>query len=296
MERAMDARHSRHLVTTPLIAFALLATLSASDVAYSQHTENELVRVELVADVQSIAPGRPFHLGVRFDIAENWHINWINPGDAGLAPTVAWRLPDGFAVAHVEWPFPRRHIEEGPIVIFGYSDSVILWTAVTPPEGLRPGGRIALGASVGWVACRDACVPGASDVSFELPVERGARVDTAWARAFDDDRRRVPAIAERWNLAARYDDHEITLEIRPVRPVPGTSAIGISFFPTEPGVIENAVEQRLDPAGSGFLMTMQRSGRVQELPRRLVGVLVSEGGWGAGSAKALQVDVELEPR
>lgn len=292
----MEAWPTRIRLAARCIALALLVALGAVDGAHAQFAEEDLVGVELVADVHAIAPGRPFHLGVRFDIADGWHVNWINPGDAGLAPSVAWMLPPGFEAAALEWPFPRRYVEEGPLVIFGYSGRLILWTTVTPPADLRPGAPVSLRAGVDWLACRDVCVPGASDVTLELPVEDVPRRDTDWAQALDDFTRQIPAVSDEWHLRATYDERAIVLEITPVRPRFETPPVGVFFFPFEQGVIENAQAQVLDAVGSGLHLTIERARMALELPARLSGVLVSESGWGAGTPGALQVDVVLEPR
>jgi thiol:disulfide interchange protein DsbD len=291
----MDERHTRNRLAKLWIALVLLAAQATADVAHAEGGEDELVRVELIADVQSVAPGQPFHLGVRFEISKDWHINWINPGDAGLAPSVAWTLPDGFVAEQFEWPYPRRYVEAGPLTIFGYSDTLTLWFAVTPPDDLAPGESAALRAGVDWLACRDVYVRGSSNVEIEIPIERVARGDEARTRAFNESRSRLPEVASAWNVTARYNEHEIILEIGSLRSAPGFHPAGVFFFPTEQGIIDNGAAQRLDTLGAGFQLTVPRSRTTQKLPRRLTGVLVLEGGRGGDRPQALLVDAVLAP-
>ncbi len=153
--------------------------------------KNELVRTDIVADMQSIEPGRPFRVAVRFSVADTWHINWINPGDAGLAPSVAWTLPEGFI--------------------------------------------------------------------------------------------------------AGITNNEIILGIKPVRPQAGNPS-DVFFYPFDPGVIENTATQRILRDGAGYQLRILRSRMAKAIPTRLVGVLVSESGWGDGAPRAFLVDVPLVPR
>jgi DsbC/DsbD-like thiol-disulfide interchange protein len=274
-----------------VLSAALL--LSCAGSAFAQ--QSATVSAALESDEASIAPGSPFWVAVRFEIADTWHINWINPGDAGLAPSIAWRLPDGFKAGDIEWPYPRRY-RVGPLAIFGYDREVLLLTRITPPADLRPGQTIELGADVDWLACQEGCVPGESSVSIRLPVAATARRDTASTAAFSSANSELPEPARQWNLGATYRADEITIEMLPVRPIPH-EPLGVVFFPTEQGIIENAEEQRLVRSGSGFELRVPRSRAVGTIPARLTGVLVSSNGWSAdGSPRALQVDVALEPR
>lgn len=274
-------------------ALSVAITIPCAGPVFAQG--NAMVRAALYADEASIAPGRPFRLAVRFDIADTWHVNWINPGDAGLAPSIAWKLPDGFKAGDIEWPYPRRY-RVGPLTIFGYDGEVLLLTRITPPLNLRPGQSVELGAAVDWLACQEACVPGEAAVSLRLPVAATARSDTASTAAFARATSELPEPARNWNLGATYRDDVITIEMLPVRPTPH-EPLGVTFFPTEQGIIENAAEQKLVPSGSGFELRVLRSRAVGTIPARLTGVLVSSNGWSAdGLPRALQVDVELKPR
>jgi thiol:disulfide interchange protein DsbD len=274
---------------------ALLATLSSTTQGEPEAFDSPLVDVSLIADVQSVEPGIPFHAGIRMAIAPGWHINWINPGDAGLAPSIDWKLPDGFSAEPAEWPHPRRY-PAGPLAIFGYQDTVTLWSAITPPAQLDTGARITLAADVDWLACEEACVPGSAPASLTLPVEATARMNVDAARAYERTRRRVPVVAPEWSLAATYDRDAIAIEIDPVRPGDGPPPDNLFFYPDTPGIIENAEPQRLEPGGSGSRLVIPRSRMVGDIPERLTGVLVAPTGWGPSGRPALQVDIPLQPR
>ncbi|HET6899806.1 MAG TPA: thiol:disulfide interchange protein, partial [Vicinamibacteria bacterium] len=68
-------------------AVCVLAPLATAAPPASKH-----VQPELVADVESIAPGRPFQAGLRLRMDPEWHTYWKNPGDSGLATRLTWKL------------------------------------------------------------------------------------------------------------------------------------------------------------------------------------------------------------
>ena len=93
---------------------ALASSVAAAPPA-SRH-----VQPELVADVESIAAGRPFQAGLRLRMEPEWHTYWKNPGDSGLATRLTWKLPDGFQAGPIEWPYPEI-FKQGPVTSYGYT-------------------------------------------------------------------------------------------------------------------------------------------------------------------------------
>ena len=109
-----------HRIITAAVAAALCAASAARAQGLSPFPKatDDLVRAELIADVASIAPGSTFRLGVHLTMKEGWHVNWTNPGDAGLAPSIKWILPPVLKPGIITWPLPAR-IMTGPLAIFG---------------------------------------------------------------------------------------------------------------------------------------------------------------------------------
>ena len=71
-----------------LIAIAVLASLlpRIAGAAESAAVVSKRVTATLVSDTDAVAPGRPYHVGLRLRLAPGWHTYWINPGEAGEAP------------------------------------------------------------------------------------------------------------------------------------------------------------------------------------------------------------------
>jgi DsbC/DsbD-like thiol-disulfide interchange protein len=251
----------------------------------------DLVTASLITEVQSLQPGEAFWLAVRLEMNGGWHVNWLNPGDAGLAPMVDWELPDGFEAGELQWPYPQKFALP-ELSIFGYEDEVFLLTEITPPSTVET--PVTIKARVTWLACREACVPGEADLELRLEVrERPAAVDPRWASAFEKTRMALPVADEGWRFNARLLEDRLTITIRPPE---GEDAdlSDIRFFPNLEGLIENAPAQKLDKNGASYVLVVERSSLGLEAPSRIRGVLVSETGWGSLRQKAFAIDVPLE--
>jgi thiol:disulfide interchange protein DsbD len=254
--------------------------------------DTEKVRAELVSEVVSIRPGHSFWVAVRLDMTDGWHVNWINPGDAGLAPTVDWTLPGGFETSDIQWPYPERFTLP-ELSIFGYEKSVLLMVEIRPP-GAFAAGRVTLEARVDWLACREACIPGEATVRLELPVGPvpPAR-DAKWAPEFAATRLGIPKVSSTWRFSARLTDEHIIINAVP--PAGTVARIEeMTFYPTAQGVIENAVEQELKQTANGYKLDIARARLSAGKPTRITGVLVSREGWGHDAQKALEIDVPVE--
>ena len=72
------------------LSFAVFAgcCLLARDLAAQTYEGRELVKPQLLADTNTIVPGKPFTVGLLLHIAPHWHTYWKFSGDAGL-PTRA---------------------------------------------------------------------------------------------------------------------------------------------------------------------------------------------------------------
>lgn len=252
----------------------------------------ELVTAALLAETRGIEPGKPFWVAIELRMLSGWHLNWVNPGDAGLTPSVAWTLPDGFEAGEILWPYPSR-FELPELSIFGYEGRVLLLCRITPPQSLGPGTRT-LTARVDWLACRDACVPGSSQVA--VTVESGTERRNAyeeWAGEIEQARSMLPVRTERWRFRAVIDDDR--LEISAIAPEGESVEVeDVSFFPFADDIIEHAAVQEFKRRPDGFRIDLIRARMTTGTPTRIRGVLVSRNGWGPIESKALEVDIPVD--
>jgi len=188
-----------------LFLFGTGSTLWASDSA-----RTEQVRLSLLPELDAATPGSTLWVGLRFDLIPEWHVYWRNPGDSGEAPRVQWQLPGGWQAGDIHWPTPKR-IPVGPLVNYGYSDSVTFLVPVAVPPEQAAGVSVGMRADVNWLVCREECIPQEAVLEITLPVRQagGHRVAT---NAFDDVRARWP-VAGPGNAGYIRGDDALTLRM-----------------------------------------------------------------------------------
>ena len=116
------------------------------------------VTLTLAAERSTAAPGRPLWVGLTFDLIPEWHVYWRNPGDSGEAPRADWTLPPGWEVGKIQWPVPDR-IPVGPLVNYGYENTVTLLVPVEVPPDFTATGPVRIEADVSWLVCEIECIP-----------------------------------------------------------------------------------------------------------------------------------------
>ncbi len=273
---------------TALLATLVCLVLPAWHAAGAEVRDGH-VALELVSEVQSIRPGQPFSVALRFRMDPGWHINWRNAGDAGLPPTVTWDLPDGFKAGDLQWPVPERLVVD-PLASYGYEGSVLLPVEIVPPDNVL--GEVTLKAAVDWLVCSHVCIPGAGRVELVLPVSTGSpELDRRWDAEFIDTRFQLPITAPDWIVGAELLPGSIQFTITP--PAWWQGELGEVFFlPYASDVISHSGAQTFSTQGKDFRLEVPRATNNPVAPKRLAGLLVSSIGWrGEGSEQSLQIEV-----
>jgi thiol:disulfide interchange protein DsbD len=270
--RALGTSAARAVRTAA--AVWLLASSVAAAPPASKH-----VQIELVADVESIAAGRPFQAGLRLRMEPEWHTYWKNPGDSGLPTRLTWKLPEGFEAGSIEWPYPEV-FKQGPVTSYGYTGEVLLPVTITPPPTLTAGTSVTLAARADWLECREACLPGRRELSLMLPVRpEPPRPSAAWAPVFAAARERLPRAPSGWTFETRQTPDRIVLVVRPPR---GQAEIRQAhFFPDRGQVIDHAATQAWARAAGSYRLEMTPAPNAARPLGGLDGVLVTEAASGA---------------
>ncbi|MBI4342012.1 MAG: hypothetical protein HY599_01450 [Candidatus Omnitrophica bacterium] len=177
------------------VAMLLLAGNASTgltfDEWYGERAEmiSDQVKTELITEHASIQPGGKTRVGVHFEIEEGWHIYAKEPGDAGLPTKITWSGPAAVSFGPLEYPSPQQFIDPGDIRTNGYSGSVVLYSAITfNPLRRTDGGPyedLPLRARVQWLACKDVCIPGKTELELSLPVSANPPVHSTHAEFFD---------------------------------------------------------------------------------------------------------------
>ncbi len=271
-----------------MLGFILLMAGAMAATAAGPEARDKHVVASLVPEVASVAPGRAFTVAVRLRMDEGWHTYWRNSGDSGMPTSVEWRLPEGFSAGGLEWPTPER-IDVGGIISFGYHGEIWLLAEIAVPKDWS-GSEAVIGAKVGWLMCKEECIPGEAEVEIRLPRGDGA-VDPARAAGFAAARSALPRpVADAgWEVGAFAADgaKAVILRIAPsgAAPVPDK----LYFFAAESPLVDHAVAQAPVARGGARELRLPLSPAAEGLPERLIGVLAAEG----GAVRAIEIDVPL---
>lgn len=134
-------------------------------------TTSEL-KVSLISECKLAPNEGEFSVGLYFELQPDWHLYWINPGDAGLAPTVKWQLPQNFSAGNIEWPYPHA-IHTEAISNYGYSNSVLLATRVSSHN---PTHNADITANISWLVCKEECIPGKASLTKSFTMNNKCEV------------------------------------------------------------------------------------------------------------------------
>ncbi len=257
---------------TRLLGFVLFALLAwhPAQAAESRGSITKRATVSLVSDTDAVAPGVPYRLGLRFQIAEGWHIYFQNSGDAGLPPELEWALPDGTNVEKIAWPAPHRQ-PEGPLMTFGYTGTPMLMVGATGP------GPIKLHAS--WLICSNICVPEEADFSLGLP--SGIPAPSAQAASFVEADTALP----RPSPFTAIIEPGGTLTLRGPGLLPDTIR-DAWFIPDQPDRVVPTGKQALGRTGDAITLSMA-TGTAFRPDSALTGVLTLVDASGQQTALAI---------
>jgi len=279
------------------VAFLFLTILLMScSNEKSRVVKSPHIEAELVSEQESIQPGKRFWVALRVKMDEGWHVNWVNPGDAGLPPSIDWKLPEGFTAGEIQWPSPKR-LPLPPLVLFGYTDQVLFPVEITPSPDLSQEKSVMLSAACDWVVCGDVCLPGAVTVTLELPVKNGApQNDENWKAEFVSTRENTPIVHDFTNVQASLTEELLVIQFNPIQELEQPIE-SIAFFPEIQGLIDNAAEQMLFRDSTGYRLEIKRDKMVQAAPDTLKGVLLADKSWLPDSdRKAIRIELPLSVR
>ena len=194
------------------IALVFFVSLGLVASASAAPTKTKYSTIDLVAETASLpVDGGTIAIGFFIEPDATWHAYWSNPGDAGMEPSIAWELPEGFSVGAFEFPTPHL-LPFGDLNTYGYEEPILLTADLTVPDGLTAGDRVDLAGKARWVVCDDnVCVPERADVLLTLDVGDAAP-DPAAAELFASARSKLP-VAVDWPAQFDVREDKVTIEI-----------------------------------------------------------------------------------
>lgn len=266
--------------------------MNASRLLWAEAVKASYAEVELVSDVLSVQPGKPFFVGLHIKMDDGWHNYWENPGDSGMATRIEWQLPEGFTAGTIQWPYPKRFVDSG-LASYGYAGEEFLLTEVMPAPTIAAK-EVVVTANVSWLSCREICVPGKAVLSLPLPIKNEEpQINLVMQKIFQETMERWPTTESPWQLTAYDVEDFLVLKISAPKEK-FYKLSGLMFFPKRDDVIDHAEAQKTEKAEDGYLLSVAKSSLFDENVTKVEGVLVCREGWQKeGSKKALLVDVLL---
>ncbi len=168
----------RHIcrIFAPLMLLAL-AFFGAATPAHADSVAgagSHHMRVQLLAETAHPAAGATATLAVVMTPEPGWHGYWQNPGEAGFAPSLKWKLPQGVTAGAPRFPVPEKLVVAG-LVNHVFSGEHALLVGLNVPAGLANGTHLVLRLDMNYLACTDqVCVPESAVVDLALEVGSGA--------------------------------------------------------------------------------------------------------------------------
>ncbi len=230
------------------------AAVPSSALAQTKEQAKDLVRAELVSEAKALVPGATASLGIRMTMKPGWHVYWRNPGDSGLPPEMAWRLPEGASAGAFQWPVPER-IPVQHLMNYGYEGETVLLVPVSVPGTLAPGGEAKLGGTLSYLVCEEICIPGSAELSLTLPVAASAEPDPDKAPLFAAARKSLPVAAPVPVRFAREGERIVlTYAATDLKPEAVSAA---AFFPYAETALDNAAPQEMRVDASGLHLSLK---------------------------------------
>ena len=232
---------------------ALNSVDSSSNIINESVSITPPISIDLLNEHNTIQPGRPFWIAIRFDLAEGWHCYWKNPGDAGMPAMIEWNLPEGFTVSSIEWPVPQKFTQDS-LIGYGYDDTVLLLAEIIPNENLKENQVVKIAANIEWLACSDnTCLPGEQYVEKTLKAKlKSPKVNPKTIQSFAEARKALPQKHEAISVQRKDGFLHILLE--------GVENEHISkavFFPDNNDIFDHHTEVNLSKTSEGVELILK---------------------------------------
>ena len=229
-----------------LLCFLIPGLGYAADTA-----RTEQVQVRLIPERTVVQPGSQVLIGLEQKIIPHWHTYWQNPGDSGLATSITWQLPTGASAGPIRWPVPSRH-KQGSLTNYGYSDRVLLLSAIQIPADAKPGSSLPIAAKANWLVCEEICIPQQAELDLTLkvaaqpgPVNRDIQAAHA---ALPED---AP-----WPARVSYMQDKLQLRIASPELVKGKLQ-EVWFYPFKWGKLAHGAPQAVSRDGDTLVLDLQ---------------------------------------
>ncbi|WP_372653651.1 thioredoxin family protein [Halobacteriovorax sp.] len=157
---------------TLLFTIITLLNISFSSAASSSFKEETIPTTPVMFTASSLEHQNSNYIVLSYKNHPHWHTYWKNPGDAGLPLKFEFEF-DGKKVEleSLEWPTPKKYIEEGDMLAFGYEGEYSVFFKT--PEDIQ---NTKYNIKSNWLVCKHICIPGKGEVSGEMKASKIATI------------------------------------------------------------------------------------------------------------------------
>lgn len=238
------------------------------------------VEAELIAQYTALVPGETARVGLRLEMDDGWHTYWKNPGDAGLATSLEWDLPEGFVARDIDWPAPH-FFAVGGLASYGYEGEIVLPIVIEVPEDVKDD-RVTLRVTADWLVCEKVCEAGAAVLTLNLPIARNAAnvlADPTHQGLFAQAQADQPEPLREDAVSVVTKDGRLTLVVTDTFPyIKDSNEASARFFPEDPMAIDMTVDQTFIPSDYASISVELQPNPRADPPEQLRGVLVYRNG------------------
>jgi thiol:disulfide interchange protein DsbD len=275
----------------PAAAATAALLLAAGSAGAAALVKTEHVEAQLVSEQGSAQPGKPFLVGLKLRMADQWHTYWKNPGDSGLPTRIQWTLPAGWKAGPIQWPYPSP-LPVGPLMNYGYEDDVVLLSEMTPPANAASG-TADIKAKAEWLVCKEICVPEKGELDLALPVSSAPpKPDPRYRAHIERALEMLPVSPKGWKSEAALMAKTLVVRITP--PEGAAVPMKAAFFPERELLIEPAAPQKVTREGRSLRFEMKLADPPLKDVKSVAGVAVAASGWpGTDGRRALEVSAPV---
>jgi thiol:disulfide interchange protein DsbD len=249
---------------------SLIFIIMHFSIAFALSKEKGNVSAKLYSNKSEIAAGDEIILAVEFKIKNNWHIYWENPGDAGMATTLEFSLPDGFEAGKVLYPYPDKFKTEG-LTSYGYKNKTVLLTKIKVPNNLKVNSNYKINVKALWLECKDICIPGETDL--ELTLKATPKAKATQNNTFSDYSRKIPKSVQ--GLVSNIQILEKSAKIELKFPdYFEHNSLNFDIFPLNQAIFAHSQKPKITKDKNKFLIELDFDPFKVELPEKLEFVLV----------------------
>ncbi|MBL8631001.1 MAG: thioredoxin family protein [Rhodospirillaceae bacterium] len=257
-------------IALPLNAMPLNASAQPA-AAPTASVKTEHAKATLILSRDRAQPGETVWAALKIEMDPGWHTYWRNPGDSGLPGAIEWTLPSGLSAGEIAWPAPER-IPYGPLINFGYSNTVLLPVPLTIDQSISTAQTLTIDASGNWLVCAEICIPDSGTFRVTLNVDPGKPSATSLnAPEIEQTLAAMPKPVP-WPVTLVRDGGNIILTANPAFEIDADTKV--TFFPFDAGLIDNAGTQNVDAGDKTLTITVAAAPTPLDLPAQTGGLLV----------------------